>query len=134
MSDTIEVVTRDSLASYLRLTDEQKTDQAATLDNLATLTNELLTEKWKSPTDPVPTSVKLLALKIAARGYITDPTAKQLQSITRSTDNTSRTERFVTAADAAAAAYEQVFITDGELRRLNPGRRRTIRTRVPGIW
>lgn len=131
MTDTIEIITRDSLASYLRLTDEQKATLAATLDNLVELTNELITEKWVSPIDPVPTSVKLLGLKVAARGYGFDPTAKQLQSITRSTDNTSRTERFVTGVNAAADAYEQIFLTGAELRRLNPRRRRTIRTHVP---
>lgn len=129
----ISFITRDSLASHLRLSAEVKAEQQETLDNLVELTNGLLTEKWANPVEPVPTSIRLLALKVATRGYsVPDPTARQVQSITKSTDNTARTERFVTAANAAADAYEQVYLTALELRRLNPRRRRTIRTHVPG--
>jgi predicted transcriptional regulator len=131
MADAIEIITYRSLVSYLRLDAAEATAKQKTLDFLVELTNGLINEEWRNPVTPVPTKVTLLALEVAADAYLRDPAAKPVSSITRSTDSTSRTERY--AVPTVINAHQQVHLTRDQLARLNPRRRRTIRTHVPGI-
>lgn len=96
----VETVASDSRAAYI-----------------VGLTNGLLAEVWAAPVDPVPTSVQVLALEVAARGFQARPGAGRMESVTRSIDDGSRTERY--AASVADQTGRSVFLTDDEEARLN---------------
>lgn len=82
------------------------------------LVNELVTDEWKNPKEPVPVKVRLLALEVAGRA-IRNP--KGLASWTRSVDDASRTER--AGGDLTRSG---VYLTTAELLLLH-GRRRRVR-------
>jgi hypothetical protein len=122
----MEIITSTELASYLG-------DAALATDNrlqlIVDLTNDLVSEKWSKATTPVPASVRLLALAVASRAWRSDPSKAALQSVTRSIDDASRTERYAVSSEKVG-----VFLTDAEETQLR-GRRnrvRSIRLKVPG--
>lgn len=121
------VVTGPDVAAYLQLDSED-----ARAEYVATLVDGLIDEKWVTPVDPVPASVKLMALNVAARAYHASPGRGRLESVTRSVDDASRTERYASSAGDG----EGVFLTEADLAVLNGGtgrkRVRSMRLRVPG--
>lgn len=130
----LTVITDAELAAWLSLD---------TLDAKGTqvlgLTNGLIEEEWISPVNPVPTSVKLMALEVAARGYHYEPGKGAVESITRSFDDSSRTVRYrATEAEAAGTRGRGIYLTSDDLAVLNGSAHRTkrvgsIRTVVPGF-
>ena len=123
----MEIITYEKLASYLGdLTLVTNTR----LILIADLTNGLINEKWVTPVNPAPVSIELLAYAVASRAWRNDASKTALQSITRSIDDASRTERY-----AVSASEVGVFLTDSELGQLRPSRKRarSIRLKVPGF-
>ena len=123
----MEIITYAELASYLGapgLTADPR------LILIVDMTNGLIEEKWVNPTEPAPVSIKLLAFAIASRAWRSDASKAALQSVTRSVDDASRTERYAVSANEVG-----VFLTDDELAQLRPQRRRarSIRLKVPGF-
>ena len=110
----MDVITAGDLASWLR-DPSLATDES--LLQIVALTNELVTEEWAAPTDPTPTRIHLLALNVAARAWGRNPATAHLESVTRSIDDSSRTERY-----RSSTADGSVFLTDSELALLQ-GRR-----------
>jgi hypothetical protein len=104
------VLTEGTLSAYL--------DDDAVLDSrraveIVRLTNGLIDEEWANPVEPVPVRVELLALEVAARAWRMVPGHGPVESITRSFDDASRTERYaVTVPDESG---HQVYLTDAEL-------------------
>ena len=129
----VDVISASDLATHLGNADLE-TDPR--LVQIVTLTNGLITEKWRNPADPVPVSVQLLGLAVGARAWRATPATGQLESITRSVDDASRTERYV--VERGNLDGHHVYITEAELAALNGGdprlRQRTgsIRLKVPG--
>ena len=126
----MEIITYAELASYLG---DPTLETNTRLILITDLTNGLVNEKWITPVDPIPFSVKLIALTVASRAWRNDASKAALQSVTRSVDDASRTERYaVSASDASEAG---VFLTASELAQLRPTRKRvrSIRLRVPGF-
>lgn len=124
-----DVITVADLAAYLDL-DELVGVRA---ELIMELTNGLIAEKWYNPVDPVPTSVRLLALDVAARAWRNKPGQAPLESVTRSFDDSSKTERYVVQRSDSSGAY--VYLTDAELAILNgPPKSQvgSIRLSVPG--
>lgn len=120
----MEILTDDVLASWLEVSVTPR------LQQLVALTNDLVTEAWANPVDPVPTKVLGIALGVGGRAYWNP---KGLSSWSRSVDDASRTERL--PDDTARAG---VFLTDAERRALAGGsasrrqRMGTIKLHVPG--
>lgn len=102
---------------------------------LVRLTNGLITEKWERPVTPVPTSIQLLALAVVTRAWSSTPGQAPLQSITRSHQDSSRTERYA-VSEQSAAGYG-VYLEAAELAQLRGDARRrrprTLRLGVPGV-
>lgn len=125
----MSIIREADLASYLG-TPELANDPR--LGQIVSLTNGLIDEEWEAPVTPTPTSVKLLALTVAARAWGITPGRGPLESITRSADDASRTERY--AVPQSNADGHTVYLTKAELGRLNrrttSRRPRTIRTSV----
>lgn len=123
----MEIITYAELASYLG---DPALATNTRLILITDLTNGLINEKWVNPVDPAPVSIKLLAFAIASRAWRNDASKAALQSITRSVDDASRTERY-----AVSASEVGVFLTDSELGQLRPSRKRarSIRLKVPGF-
>lgn len=104
-------------------------DETPALIALAARTNELVEEKWSSPVDPIPPSVKIIAFNAAMR-VATNP--KGLTSWTRSWDDITRTERI------EGARRLGLYLSDDELAELNGTSPRTrvaksIRLSVPRL-
>ena len=103
----MSIITADDLASWLR-NPSLATDES--LRQIVDLTNELVSEEWANPADPVPTRVRLLTLNVAARAWGHNPATAHLESVTRTLDDASRTERYrSTSADGT------VYLTSSEL-------------------
>lgn len=102
-----DIITPDDLASWLR---DDSLASNASLIQIVELTNELLDEEWASPVEPIPAKIRLLALRVAARGWRNNPATANLESITRTLDDASRTERYRTSPSS-----EGVFLTNDEL-------------------
>lgn len=82
-------------------------------------TNALITQEWNNPVTPAPASVFELALAVAHRALASVPGRGAVESITRSFDDSARTERFSTpGGDASGRA---VYLNDDELAQLNGG-------------
>ena len=79
-----DYISTEDLASYLQTT---LAADSATL--YVTLTNGLITDLI-GDLSPVPTTVKAIALEVAARGY---SNATGITSVTKSFDDASKTER-----------------------------------------
>jgi hypothetical protein len=136
-----EFISVGDLASHLDR-DTADLDQHPRATSIVDRTNNLITEKWENPVNPVPQSVKDLALTVAAYAWGIDPSKRELESVSRTSDGTSRTERYATQSTGARgreARGRDVFLTDAELADLNPSRprrrrARTIRLGVPGPY
>jgi hypothetical protein len=108
----VEIITADDLNTYLGA---GVAASSAQLDLLVDLANDLVTETWRTPTEPAPTWVTAIALEVAARPA---RNPKGLASLTKSVDDGSRTERML--ADRAG-----VYLTKDEAAALrNDGRPR----------
>ena len=103
----MDVITAGDLASWLR---DPSLAADESLLQIVALTNELVTEEWATPADPVPTRIHLLALNVAARAWGQNPATAHLESVTRSIDDGSRTERY-----RSATSDGSIYLTDGEL-------------------
>lgn len=101
----VDIITPAQLAPYLQ------TEVTDALTLIAEKTNELVTEAWLDPVEPVPARVWSVAINVAARAA-SNP--KGLTSWTRSWDDISRTER-VEGGDRRFG----LFLTDDELAELN---------------
>lgn len=127
----MEIIDIESLS--VDLEDPALVDSARAL-NVVDRTNALVTEKWISPATPIPASVTELALAVAERALASVPGRGPVESITRSFDDSSRTERF--AVPGGDASGRSVYLTDDELSTLNGnGTRRkvgSIKLAVPG--
>lgn len=126
-----DVITLGDLAAYL----DPAAVSGARAELIVDLTNGLIAERWTTPSDPAPTSVRVLALNVAARAWRNKPGHGPLESITRSIDDASRTERYAIPVGDGSGA--DVFLTDAELATLNglPAKARvgSIRLGVPGF-
>lgn len=109
------VVDTEEVANWLDRPDLRSSQRLALIVDTV---NGLLEEKWKTPVSPAPPSVRILALTMAARALTSTPGQAPLQSITKSADDVSRTERYA-ISDATASGYG-VYITEDELLVLNP--------------
>lgn len=87
------------------------------IDTTLELVNDLVGETWANPVDPVPARIRALALGVAVRA-LSNP--KNVDSVTRSSDQTSLTDRYVARGERAAGV---VYLTSAE-RRVLRGRRR----------
>lgn len=120
----MEIITVADLTNYLG----SATPAPSNAEFIVELVNDLVTEAWAEPVDPVPSRVKLIALEVAARPA---RNPKGLSSWTRSVDDASRTERL-----SDSAARTGVFLTDEEAAYLSGALRRrrnrygTIRLRI----
>jgi hypothetical protein len=127
----VDIIDIDDLATDLE--DEALTTNQRAL-NVVARTNALITEKWLSPVTPVPASVVELALAVAERALASTPGRGPLESLTRTFDDMTKTERF--AVPGGQASGHAVYLTDDELGILNGGttRRRigSIKLSVPG--
>lgn len=101
------IITAADLASWLR---DPSLETDASLVQIVTLTNDLVTEEWATPVTPVPTKITLLALGVAARAWVNDPSKANLESLTRGLDDATRTERY-----RSSAADGTVYLTGDEL-------------------
>lgn len=117
----MEIISADDLA--LRFRDSSLADNDS-FTQVVDLTNELLTEEWADPVTPVPVKIRLLAFGVAERAWTHDPTTANIESITRSADDASRTERY-----RSSGANSNIFLTDSELALLQ-GRRLTRSVRL----
>jgi hypothetical protein len=121
----MEIITAAELASYLR-DDSLATDTS--LVQIVGWTNDLVTEEWTAATTPVPVKIKLLALNVAARGWAYNPATANLESLSRTLDDASRTERYRTSSESGS-----IYLTEGEEATLNGRkRRRSIRLTIYG--
>lgn len=101
----VDIITDVELASYLSV------DVTPAMTLVAGKTNELVTEAWENPVDPVPVRVWSVAMNVAARA-VSNP--KGLTSWTRSWDDVTRTER-VEGSDRRVG----LFLTAEDLAELN---------------
>lgn len=102
-----DIITADDLASWLR--DDSLADNDS-LIQIVELTNDLINEEWVNTESPVPARIRLLGLNVATRAWVQDPSKSNLESLTRTLDDASRTERFKTTANSG-----NVYLTDLEL-------------------
>lgn len=104
----MDIISTDDLASWLRdpdLTDDESFQQ------IVDLTNELITEEWTDgPTTPPPVKIQLLAYGVATRAWVHDPAKSNLESVTRTIEGASRTERY-----RSGGAGLNVYLTADEL-------------------
>lgn len=121
----MEIITAAELASYLR---DDALAADTSLIQIVGLTNDLVTEEWTGATTPVPVKIKLLALNVAARGWTYNPATANLESLSRTLDDASRTERYRTSSENGS-----VFLTEAEEAILNGRKRhRSIRLTIYG--
>jgi hypothetical protein len=115
----MEIITAAELASWLR---NSALEDDPSLIQIVELTNDLITEKWVDPEDPVPVEVKLLALSIAARAWANNPSASNVESTSVRIDDGATTNRFRSASRGG------VYLTSDEVALLNgEPRQRSIR-------
>lgn len=127
-----DVITTETLSAYL---EDSAILTSTRADKIVELTNSLITEEWVNPVDPVPARVEMLAYTVAARAYYNKPGRGPLESLTRSFDDSSRTERY--AVKVGSPDGHDVFLTDDELallRGTTRGRVGSIRVNVPRTW
>lgn len=96
----LNIIKATELADYLGVGLDKR------IETLTSLANGLVSEAWRNQVTPIPTTVKSIALEVAARP---GRNPKGLSSWTRSVDDASRTERL---SDAAARAG--VYLTADE--------------------
>ena len=121
----VDIITAESLASYLR---DDTLVASPSLAQVVELTNALLTEEWATPVDPIPVKITLLALNVAARAWVYDPSTANLESLSRTSDDGSRTEKYRTAIENSS-----VYLTESEEALLNGRKaRRSIRLTIYG--
>lgn len=89
------ILTVNDAADWLRTPD--LVDNPS-FQHLVSLVDELVTEEWKWPREVVPARVKLLALNAMSRAWVTSPGERTVESLTRSIDDASRTERYSSTA------------------------------------
>ena len=127
-----DVITTTTLSAYL---EDEAILTSTRASEIVDLTNSLIDEEWANPEDPVPARIKMLAYTVAARAYYNKPGRGPLESLTRSFDDSSRTERY--AVTVGEANGHDVFLTDDELALLRGTARRrvgSIRVAVPRTW
>ena len=121
----MNVITPADLTSYLR---DDSLATNTSLEQIVDLTNDLIAEEWSTPVDPAPVKIRLLALNVAARAWANDPSRSNLDSITRSVDDATRTERYRTSNQNGS-----VYLTETEEALLNGrARRRSVRLTIYG--
>lgn len=101
------IIDVQDLASYLR---DDSLAEDPSLIQIVDLVNDLIEDNWTDPQIVVPARVKLLALNVSARAWAWNPASAHLESITRSIDDGSRTERY-----RAGSSSGSVYLTDDEL-------------------
>lgn len=104
MTDIIDAA---DLASWLR---DDSLASNTSLIQIVDLTNELVAEEWADPADPAPARIRLLALNVATRAWVADPSKSHLESLTRTLDDASRTEKFKSSGSGGS-----VYLTGDEL-------------------
>lgn len=126
----MDIITVDDLASYLGLL-VGELDASPRAASVVARTNRLVASKWAAPSTPTPPEVEDLALTVAARAWRVDPAKPPIDSITRSAEDASRTERYVSTPRQDG---RDVYLTVEERLLLAPRHRRphTIRIHVPG--
>lgn len=122
MADPIEIITAAELVSYPGAGAPTLVDAGVHVF----WANQLVSEAWASPVDPIPYGVKAIALEVAAR---VSRNPRRLESWTKRADDASKTER-VSAGDLARAGY---FLTEDEARVLAGTARRRRRNRYGTI-
>jgi hypothetical protein len=103
----MDIIDVQDLADYLR--DSSLASDAA-LIQIVDLVNDLVNDNWSTPADPAPARIRLLALNVGARAWAWNPASANLESITRSIDDGSRTERY-----RSGSSLGSVYLTDDEL-------------------
>lgn len=112
MADPIEIITALQLQAYPGAGSPCLSDAEYYVE----LVNGLVTDAWANPVDPVPPSVRAIALEAAGRA---SRNPKALTSVTRSADDGSRTERMAEKATRAG-----VYLTADERAELGGGKPR----------
>lgn len=123
MADPIEIITAYDLVSYPGA-------GSPTMDDAEVhvfWANQIVTEAWADPADPVPYAVRAIALEVASR---VSRNPRRLESWTKRLDDASKTER-VSAGDLARAGYfltpEERMMLAGKTARRRRNRYGTIR-------
>jgi hypothetical protein len=127
-----DIITITDLSEWL---DDETLASSARAGKIVRFTNNLINEAWSNPVSPVPTWVEIIAIEVASRAWAAKPGRGPVESLTRSFDDSSKTERYAVMAKDANA--HSVFLTDDELDKL--GARPSspvgsIRLGVPQTW
>jgi hypothetical protein len=120
----VDIITAADLAAWLRDTSLATDDS---LEQIVELTNDLITDSWTDPDDPVPVRIKMLALSIAARAWVNSPALSNVESTSVRVDDAGTTQRFRSPARLG------VYLTADELALLNGEQRtRSVRLTIYG--
>lgn len=114
------IITAADLAAWLR---DASLETDASLIQIVGLTNDLITELWDDPVEPVPVNIKMLGLSVAARAWVNSPAQSNVESTSVRIDDGGTTHRF------RAPARLGVYLTADETALLN-GEQRTRSVRL----
>ena len=103
----MDVITAADLASYLR---DDSLAANTSLQKIVTWTNALVTEEWATPVTPIPTKITLLALNVAARAWVNDPSKANIESESRALDDAQRSVKYRLGANGGT-----VYLNEAEL-------------------
>lgn len=79
---------------------------------------EELAEHWRCPTETLPTVIRAIVRAAIRRGWASG-VGERLESLTRTIDDASRTERFAASSGVGSAASEYGYFTPAEIAVLN---------------
>lgn len=116
----MDIISAADLASWLRDTSLATNDS---LEQIVGLTNDLITEEWVDPVDPIPVRVTTLALTIGARAWVNNPATSNVESTSVRVDDGATTDKY------RSPSRMGVYITSDEVASLN-GERRTRSVRL----
>jgi hypothetical protein len=127
-----DIITINRLSEWL---DDEDLLDSARAGLIVQLTNAEINEAWESPIHPAPAWVLKLALTVASRAWLSKPGRGPIESLTRSFDDSSKTERY--AVRETDRSGSDVFLTDEERDRLASRPSApvgSIRLGVPQTW
>lgn len=106
----MDIITAAELASWLR---DPSLEDDESLIQIVELTNDLITELWTDPEEPVPVRVKMLALSVAARAWVNNPATSNVESTSVRVDDGATTDRY------RSPARSGIYLTADEAALLN---------------
>jgi hypothetical protein len=127
-----DIITITDLSEWL---EDETLPDSPRAGRIIQLTNAEINEAWRTPLHPPPAWVIKLALTVASRAVASKPGRGPIESVTRSFDDSSKTERY--AVRETDRSGNDVFLTDEERDRLNDRPSSpvgSIRLGVPQTW